>query len=153
MAEIEIVMEVSGLDKLEQTLVAGGKKASVNFLRKIEKKVAQVPLAAMRETVPVAEKAYRRGDHKGGSTWIEPGTLQASLRISSESIKSQNEVVVHIGPASSESFVGRFLEFGTEKMPARHWMDAAWQASRSGLLDAYQEITTELLTDIAAEAK
>ena len=151
MAEIEIVMNVSGLDELEQTLIAGGTKASRNFLRKIEKRVAQIPLEMMQETVPIAERAYRRGNWDGGSDWIEPGTLLNSLHVSSES--NRDVVTTHIGPSKDENFVGRFLNYGTEKMPATHWMDQAWEMSKEGLLDAYEQIATELLTDMAAEAK
>src|SRR6185437_12831582 len=127
MADFEITLNVNGLDELEQTLVAGGKKASVKFLRKIEKKVAQIPLDAMRETIPVASQAYRRGDHDGGSIWIEPGTVMESLRISSQT--KGDQLTTHVGPNKDENYVGRFLEFGTEKMPATHWMDQAWEMS------------------------
>jgi HK97 gp10 family phage protein len=146
MADIEITVNVTGLDELEQTLVAGGKKAARNFLRKVERRVAQIPLEAMKQTVPVAERAYRRGDHKGGSIWIEPGTVMESLRISSQA--TADSLTTHVGPAKDENYVARFLNYGTDKMPATHWMDQAWQLSKDQMLDAYADITTELLNEM-----
>jgi HK97 gp10 family phage protein len=131
MADIDIITNLTGLDELEQTLIAGGQKSAQKFLRTVEKKAAQPVLEAMQETVPI------------GLT----GDLLVSLKIQSQSAK--DGVVVMIGPTSDENFIGRFSNFGTEKQPATHWMDRAWAASKEAALDGFIQAATESLNEMS----
>jgi HK97 gp10 family phage protein len=131
-AGIEIITTVTGLDELEQTLIAGGRKTAQKFLRNVEKSVAQILLEAQQETVPI------------GLT----GDLLVSLGIQSKT--SGDQLTVSVGASRDQNYIARFAEFGTVHQPAQHWMSRAWEASKDAAFDGFIQTATDALKEMAA---
>jgi HK97 gp10 family phage protein len=130
LADIEIVTDIQGLDELEATLTEGSRKAALKFLRNAEKKAARPVLDAQRMTVP-----------------IDYGDLLEALKISSST--RGDTLTVRVGPDKSQNYIGRFTEFGTIDQPAQHWMSRAFDASKESALDAFIEVATDSLEEMA----
>jgi HK97 gp10 family phage protein len=129
MADIEIIVNIEGLDELERTLTEGGRKSVKRFLRAVEKKAARVLQAAAEENAPV-----------------ETGVLAESIKIASRI--SGDQLTVSVGP-SPDAFYGMFQEFGTEFQPAQHWLSMSFEDAKEEALDTFIREAAASLEEMA----
>lgn len=126
--DIQIVTNIEGLDELEEAFTSGSKRAVKKFLRKVEMQAAKPLVRSLEETAP-----YNTGNLEGS--------------IGRQSVVSEDALTVRVGPSSS-AFYGMFQEFGTEHVPALHWMENGARAVQDEVLQEYYEALKEGLEDM-----
>lgn len=90
-------------------------------------------LADLREAVePVAQRM-----RENLSSHRRTGNTEADITVADVPTDEPNVVKVAVGGTAGKKgrgFVGRFLEFGTSKMPAFPWARPAWDAEKGGIV-------------------
>lgn len=98
---------------------------------------AQVLYDEVRLNAPRSEKAHFT---KGKAQTYQPGNLQRAIyqAYSTESSTDGKTAVYSISWNKSKAFYGRFVEFGTARMPAHSFLRRAYEAKKSEALKAAQ---------------
>ena len=89
----------------------------------------------------VARKVIRQGLRAGAKiirdeamvrSPVDEGLLRSSLRVRAAKVRKKNAfavlVTTGVGFFTGEAFYGAFVEFGTERMEGRHFIQGAFQA-------------------------
>ena len=128
--DLEMVVDIQGLDELEEAFTEGSVRAVKKFLRQVEMKAAKVLKDALSEEAP-----YRTG--------------ALSEDIHTQTVMSDGAMTVRVGP-SKETFYGMFQEFGAPEahVPAQHWMELTAKEHQDEVLDRYMEALNEGLEDM-----
>lgn len=98
---------------------------------------AQVLYDEVRLNAPRSEKAHFT---KGKAQSYQPGNLQRAIyqAYSTESSRDGKTAVYSISWNKSKAFYGRFVEFGTARMPAHSFLRRAYEAKKAEALQAAQ---------------
>lgn len=101
---------------------------------------AEVLYREARAIAPRSEKAHfsNRGQSaKTGGTLYTPGTLQQSIYQAFDGKTSEAGKVANYGVSwnKQKAFYGRFVEFGTSKMPAQSFIRRAWDAKKTEAIE------------------
>jgi len=131
---------LKGFEDVSRMLTEVTPKAAKAYLVKCAKPAAQVVIDAMANTVPVG-------------IGILEEQLVAKTRWSSDF--GGETLEIEIGP-TKHAFWGMFQEFGTSKMPGKHWMSRAWSGCKDEVLNVFvdniRELTSRLIKRDMSEA-
>jgi len=122
---MDVKLDIKGLADLERELNQLTLKARASVLRGALNKAVDPVLKAARENVS-AQFTERSG------------TLRKSIQKSATAPRGSNGFTAEakVG-VTGEGFYGRFLEFGTSKMPARPFMRPAVDAHAQEVVDLF----------------
>ncbi len=122
---MDVKLDIKGLADLERELNQLALKARASVLRGALNKAVDPVLKAARENVS-AQFTERSG------------TLRKSIQKSATAPRGSNGFTAEakVG-VTGEGFYGRFLEFGTSKMPARPFMRPAVDAHAQEVVDLF----------------
>jgi HK97 gp10 family phage protein len=128
--DLEMVVEIEGLDELEEAFTEGSKRAVRKFLRSVEMKAAKVLKDHLSEEAP-----YRTGE--------------LSEDIHTQTVMGDGTMTVRVGP-SKETFYGVFQEFGAPEanVPAQHWMENTAREHQDEVLEEYMNAVSEGLQEM-----
>lgn len=126
--DVTIVTNIEGLDELEEAFTNGAKRAVRKFLRGVEFKAAK----------PLVESAKAFAPYETGNLEMEEHR---------QTVTSDGALTVRVGP-SSRAFYGMFQEFGTEHVPALHWLENSARAVQDQVLEVYYQALTDGLQDM-----
>ena len=138
-----VTVQVEGLKELEQKLLSFGDKLARNGLRAAVAAGARVVVKEARANVPV-----------------DTGTLKKAIyqkQIREESGNTQQTFYVGARHGKKEQAKGRdawyfpFVEFGTEKMPARPFMRPACESTKDEAIEAIKSRLAERVEKLAGE--
>lgn len=121
------IVEIKGFTELQQKIKSLPDKVKRRELLKIYGQVANPTLKAARSFAPVGKRKHTR-DTAG------PGNLRRSIkkRIGKRGDDRIN-AVIYVGPSlkgKNKGWYGHFLEGGTDKMPARPFMQPAYNQTK-----------------------
>ena len=126
--DIEIVTNIEGLDELEEAFTEGAKRAVKKFLRRVE----------MRAAKPLVESAKQYAPY-------QYGTLESDIH--RQSVIGDGSLTMRVGP-SQKTFYGLILEFGTEHIPALHWLENSARAVQEEVLQEFYDALSDGLEDM-----
>lgn len=110
-------------------------KAAENAARPAAQAGAQVFYDEVKQRVPVSAKP-----HKSGKKTYNPGTLRKAVyQAFADRESGESRSVYRISWNKTHAFYGRFVEFGTSKMPAKPFLRPAYDAARRKALQAAQD--------------
>jgi len=102
---------------------------------------AQVFYDEVRSRVPVSSQAHAT---KGGKLVFQPGNLKAAIyQAYAEDESGDGRATYRISWNKQKAFYGRFVEFGTSRMPARPFLRPGYDAARAAAISAAQSVLTE----------
>jgi len=128
--DLEIVTNIEGLDELEEAFTEGSKRVVKKFLQRVER----------RATKPLVESATQYAPY-------ETGNLESEIH--GQSVTGDGSLTMRVGP-SSRGFYGIFQEFGTEHIPALHWLENSARAVQDEVLEEYYAALSDGLEDMKA---
>jgi HK97 gp10 family phage protein len=146
-----VSVNIKGLDELQKALEAKGKEARLAVRVALNAGGGDVK-RAMAEEAPVEEGGENSGflrdnvnvkvrmhGQTAGTAFIGPSTKEYPNRSQKPHTVS---FITRTGRKASftawkvtAAMVGRFLEFGTRRMPAHPWITRAWERSKGTALD------------------
>lgn len=117
------------LDQLQATVA--------DALRPAAQAGAQVLYDEVRLNAPRSEKAHFT---KGKAQTYQPGNLQRSIyqAYNAEISVDGKTAVYSVSWNKSKAFYGRFVEYGTARMPAHPFLRPAYEAKKAEALQAAQ---------------
>lgn len=104
---------------------------------------AQVFYDEVRQRVPLSAKPHST---KGKKQTYTPGNLRKAVYQAFVTDGDSEKVTYRISWNKSQAFYGRFLEFGTSKMPAKPFLRPAYDAARDRAVAA---VKTRLAQELA----
>lgn len=123
---------VENPEALTDALRALDNIASESVLRQAAVAGARVIFDEVKLRAPVGDATYER---KGGTH--VPGTLRNSILIAyDKEVSVEGKLASYIVTWSKEAFYGRFIEFGTSKMPAQPFLRPAYEAKKTAAAQA-----------------
>lgn len=117
---IELDLNIKGLDTVVNVLNSLPDKIALRALTRSTAKIAADIKAQLQAKAPIGEHNPIKVKNKSPR---RAGNLKRSVKF--KKAKGKDLPTYYIGP---RAFYGRFLEFGTKKMPAHPWLYAAWEA-------------------------
>ena len=122
------------LDKLQATVAAS--------IRPAAQAGAQVLYDEVRMNAPRSEKAHFT---KGKKQTYQPGNLQRAIyqAFDAQTSVDGKKAAYGISWNKSKAFYGRFVEFGTARMPAHSFLRRAYEAKKGEALQASQAVFAE----------
>ncbi len=126
--DVTIVTKIEGLDELEEAFTNGAKRAVKKFLRSVEFKATKPLLDSAKQFAPKLTGNLELEEHR-------------------QTVTSDGALTVRVGP-SSRAFYGMFQEFGTQHIPALHWLENSARAVQDQVLETYFQALTDGLQDM-----
>lgn len=137
---------LQGVAQLQKQLVDLGQAASIPILRSAVRagmKVAQVQAIAL---APVSPTEYRLRNHQ----LVAPGYGARSIRITTQKSNDGATVSASLGVRKGAFFMVQFVERGTVRMPANHWLTTAFQGTRPQVESAFAAKLKERIDKVTA---
>ena len=126
--DVTIVTNIEGLDELEEALTNGAARVVKKFLRSVEFKATKPLLDSAKQYAPELTGNLEMEEHR-------------------QTVTSDGALTVRVGP-SSRAFYGMFQEFGTEHIPALHWLENSARAVQDQVLEVYYQALTDGLEEM-----
>jgi HK97 gp10 family phage protein len=137
---------ITGFRELSAQLSAMGASVGGKSLRSAAMSAALPVVRAIQAAAPEGDRMHRT--YKG--RLVSPGFLRRNIARKSFLSKDRTAAVVLIGP-KSEAFYGKFLEFGTSKIPRRPFIEPAFKASIPAINARLEERLKELIAKAAVK--
>lgn len=123
---VGIELKVEGLEEVERALKRLSDQAGRAMLRNATRAAARVVQKEAVARAPVRE---------AGPSHPKYGHLRDNIKVVMQ--RSRQGGVQEAAVGTTRAFWGRFLEFGTARMPAQPFMTPAFEASREAALRAF----------------
>lgn len=138
MAEI---MNLSGFDALEKNMKNFPVRVERNILGGMVRAGAVVIQKEARNLAPISHavhllksyssKLFKRYKAAKYGTWITPGNLRKSIKVTKlRTSATPNSVTYHIKASGKLSYYWLFIEFGTSKMAAKSFLRPAFESKK-----------------------
>ncbi len=124
---------VEGLDDLSRMLQEESPRTAKRWLLRVAQPAADVVIDEMKATAPAETERLEEG-------------IGSQSRYS-DSDNGGTKLTVSIGPAW-ETFWGAIQEFGTQHIPALHWMARAWESCHDRCLSVFETEATAAIMDL-----
>lgn len=142
---------ITGVEAIDRALKGLEPRLARKLLKSGMRTALKPLLARIKAAAPVGRPYRRKGkEHK-------PGTLKKALKIRAAKRTRKGTIGINIvmgeGDFKGESFYGSFQEYGTKKMPGKHFMKNAFESDKERVrTDAIDEIL-RLVDEAVAEVR
>lgn len=141
-------LTVDNPDALTAVLDALTQVASESVLRQATVAGARVIFEEVKLRAPVGVASW---ESKDGKQERYPGFLRDNILLAFDKERSAEGIrATYLVTWSKEAFYGRFVEYGTSKMPANPFLRAAYEAMREAAAQKFSEVIDEKVKELTS---